>query len=112
MGSALGAPPTARPYPAPRSDASGAPPGSSRQSPESSLVDDAAAPASGRPNPQDPLHDNAQATCSQCADSLRSVGKPLQTPLPLPNPPIQSASARPPHRSPSIPSARSSSPIS
>jgi len=98
------------PSPAPRSDAPGAPQGSARRSAPQLSGDDAVALANDRADPQHPPPQNAPATCIRSDGSPRTAGISTQTIPRASAPSPQSASALPRHRSPSIPSARSSLP--
>src|SRR5437899_8601935 len=98
------------PSPAPRSDAPGAPQGSARRSAPQLSGDDAVALSNDRADPQHPPPQNAPATCIRSDGSPRTAGISTQTIPRASAPSPQSASALPRHRSPSIPSARSSLP--
>src|SRR5437870_4689615 len=98
------------PLPARRSDAPGAPQGSARRSAPQLSGDDAVALANDRADPQHPPPQNAPATCIRSDGSPRTAGISTQTIPRASAPSPQSASALPRHRSPSIPSARSSLP--
>src|SRR6059036_3337054 len=104
------APERPAPSPAPRSDAPGAPQGSARRSAPQLSGDDAVALANDRADPQHPPPQNAPATCIRSDGSPRTAGISTQTIPRASAPSPQSASALPRHRSPSIPSARSSLP--
>src|SRR5437667_8911105 len=98
------------PSPAPTPDAPGAPQGSARRSAPQLSGDDAVALANDRADPQHPPPQNAPATCIRSDGSPRTAGISTQTIPRASAPSPQSASALPRHRSPSIPSARSSLP--